>query len=242
MDKVLGRAAVSGLHERIKAARTYAGLSQLVLSQRINPPVSRAAVALWESSNDSIRTVPDAEQVMQVAQACGVPPELLVDDAVAPTDILLLPKDASAVARLYARPGSTQAGQSSDTARRAALFWSTVSLQLGESDAALRSSFNVLLESHGVQVTVPYLHKRVMAFFLALEPGENQATFLSREVPPVLLAEAVLGKRVNKHLLVLMPQESDARLDGAVLFDCALGCRVVAFCTYQRAVEYLLGL
>ena len=68
------------LWQRIRLARKHAGLSQEKLGAVCDPPVSKAAVGMWESPNPSTRTQPKLHNVMRIARATGVSVEWLLGE------------------------------------------------------------------------------------------------------------------------------------------------------------------
>ena len=222
----------SKLYERLRAARQRAGLSQLQVAQAAG--VSRAAVALWESTKDDIRTHPNAEQVMVVATLCDVPATLLLDDSAEASTIALLTPAQAAAAR-YTRPLAGTAGD-----RRAQLFWQTVQLAVLDANPALERCFGVQLERDGCTATAPFLHKRAAVWMLA-PPSMPRQDFLLTYVPPALMVQALLGRALDKHLFVLNDAGSRDR-DGTVVEADVLGCTVTAFSKPQTAAEALLAL
>jgi transcriptional regulator with XRE-family HTH domain len=229
-------AGPSTLHERLKAARDYSKRTQLDVAKEVGK--SRATIALWESTNAAIRTRPNAEQVMAFARACGVPAELLVDDTTPVSAILLYRpgkarRGAQAVLPLATAESSARDG-------RGKLFWSTVQLQVTEAHPELRNAFDVLVERQGCSARVPFMHRRSAAWLLVLH-GQDKAAFLAEHVPAVLFGEAVTGRKLTKHLLVLADADTpDA--DGVVIDDDALGCRLVTFTNWQTAADALASL
>ena len=75
----------SELWQRLRAARELARKSHDDVGQVVG--LSEATVALWESPDHAERTQPSAQQVMRIAKLCGLPPFLLIDDAVSTQDI-----------------------------------------------------------------------------------------------------------------------------------------------------------
>lgn len=228
---------VSELHERLAAARKFAGLSQQAVGDRMVPVRTRGTIAMWESPNDAIRTTPSAEQVMAFAQVCGVPAEMLVDDTVTPTEIELLPRDGSAV---RSRTLRQRLDHRTDADVRGRAFWSNVQYEAIERKPELRHCFDVAIEAAGVAIRVPFLHRRAMAFFYAIQ-GEDRATFLEREIPAVLFAEAAYGRKMDKHLLVLAPAGTDAQADGLQVSD-DFGCITRTYTSALTAVQALIKL
>lgn len=70
--------------EKIKAARTKAGLSQEQLAQKLG--VSRSAVAKWETG----KGIPDIENLKALAQLLNVSVDYLLDDGENPFDELVM--------------------------------------------------------------------------------------------------------------------------------------------------------
>ena len=75
----------SELWQRLRAARELARKSHDDVSRAVG--LSETTVALWESPDPAERTQPSAQQVIRIAKLCGLPPFLLVDDAVSTQDI-----------------------------------------------------------------------------------------------------------------------------------------------------------
>lgn len=73
---------MNDLHIKIKAARKAAHLSQEALGAACNPPVSKAAVGLWETNNDKIRTTPKLENLKTIAKLTKQPIHYFVPDFV----------------------------------------------------------------------------------------------------------------------------------------------------------------
>lgn len=69
----------SELWQRLKAARSHAGLRQLDVSKPLG--IHRTAVTLWESKNESQRTKPDLDQIKTLSALYRVPLEWLLSDA-----------------------------------------------------------------------------------------------------------------------------------------------------------------
>lgn len=222
----------SALHERLKAARTRAKLTQLALSEAVG--ISRPTIALWESSKDEIRTRPDAEQVMAYAQACGISPAVLLDDTVSVTEIELLPAGQLTLPGREAHLVRRSPGQTP----RSTLFWSTVKLHVTEANPALMTAFDVLVGEPPLTTTVPFLHRRRMVWLQELA-GRSRADFIADVLPGVLYAEALFGKRCDKAILVLADAGSGAT-DGQVIADGTFGCEVIMVRTYETAAARLL--
>lgn len=72
----------SEMWQRIRIARRYAQISQEKLGNLCAPPVSKSAVAQWESASPQKRTTPKLSNLNTIAQATGAPLNwLLSDDA-----------------------------------------------------------------------------------------------------------------------------------------------------------------
>lgn len=75
----------SELHQRIRAARNFADLSQQAIAKVCG--VTRPAVSQWEALEVGKRTTPSLEQVKTIAQVTGVPMEWLTDDDAEPDSV-----------------------------------------------------------------------------------------------------------------------------------------------------------
>ena len=75
----------SELWQRLRAARELARKTPDDVGQVLG--LSHSDVALWESADPATRKTPSARQVMRIAELCGLPAFLLVDDAVSTQDI-----------------------------------------------------------------------------------------------------------------------------------------------------------
>ena len=75
----------SELWQRLRTARELARKTPDDVGRLLG--LSHSAVALWESPDPATRTTPSAQQVIRIAKLCGLPPFLLVDDAVSTQDI-----------------------------------------------------------------------------------------------------------------------------------------------------------
>ena len=75
----------SELWQRLRAARELARKTPDDVGRLLG--LSHSAVSLWESADPATRTTPSAQQVIRIAKLCGLPPFLLVDDAVSTQDI-----------------------------------------------------------------------------------------------------------------------------------------------------------
>ena len=79
------RTMKSELHQRLRAARTFADLSQQEVAKACN--VTRPAVSQWEALELTKRTTPSLEQVKTIARLCNVPLEWLTDDEADPDSV-----------------------------------------------------------------------------------------------------------------------------------------------------------
>jgi transcriptional regulator with XRE-family HTH domain len=233
----------SALWQRMGAARARAGMSQLAVSKAMGS-ISRAAVALWESQNDDLRTMPSSEQLMKFAQVVKIPAELLVDDHVSATGIQMLPIDATAaqVAALRGGVGASAArAQAPDgSAARARVFWSTVRLTVMERDSTRGQCFDVVVERNGLVTHVPYLRKRTLVFMLA-QLGRDREQFLRDELPGLLFARALASKSAAiTRILVLGDPGTGAELDGQVIEHDLVGCDLVGVSSVETAATALL--
>lgn len=70
----------SEMWQRIRIARRYAQLSQETLGNLCNPPVSKSAVAQWESASAQKRTTPKLSNLNTIAEATGAPLDWLLSD------------------------------------------------------------------------------------------------------------------------------------------------------------------
>lgn len=61
------------LWKQIRDARRRAGLTQEELGAACDPPVSKAAVGQWESTNPATRTIPKLKNLQAIASATGTP-------------------------------------------------------------------------------------------------------------------------------------------------------------------------
>jgi len=59
------------LWQAIKAARKAAGLSQEALGAACEPPVSKAAVGLWEHKDPNKRTTPKYQNLLTIRRLTG---------------------------------------------------------------------------------------------------------------------------------------------------------------------------
>lgn len=70
----------SEMWQRIRAARRHARLSQEELGEICDPPVSKSAVAQWESKSKDKRTSPKFSNLLAISEATGAPLEWLLSD------------------------------------------------------------------------------------------------------------------------------------------------------------------
>lgn len=72
---------MSELWEKIKVSRKCVKITQEELGANCEPPVSRAAVAQWESKNPENRTAPKHDNLLSIHKITGAPIEWLIDDS-----------------------------------------------------------------------------------------------------------------------------------------------------------------
>jgi len=78
---MLYKTNMNELWKMIKKARQDAGLSQEQLGNSCKPPISKAAVGLWESDNPEKRTKPKYRNLKTISRVTGVPMEALLNAA-----------------------------------------------------------------------------------------------------------------------------------------------------------------
>lgn len=68
------------LHQKIKEARKAAKLSQEAIGAACNPPISKAAVGLWETEDNEKRTQPKLDNLRTLAELTGKPIQYFLGD------------------------------------------------------------------------------------------------------------------------------------------------------------------
>lgn len=68
--------------QKIRAARKNAGLSQEDVGNACTPPISKAAVGLWEHPDPKKRTYPARENLMTLSRLTKTPIEVFLDDSI----------------------------------------------------------------------------------------------------------------------------------------------------------------
>jgi len=68
------------LYEKIKHARKVAKLSQEQVGEACEPPISKAAVGMWESDDPIKRTNPKLDNLRTLAKLTDYPIEYFLDD------------------------------------------------------------------------------------------------------------------------------------------------------------------
>jgi transcriptional regulator with XRE-family HTH domain len=84
--------------DRIRAARTKAGLTQRALAARLG--IDKSAVAYWESSGNA-RSAPKITKLVEVARVLGVRPSELLGEPTQADKLVLEDSDEIALVTLY---------------------------------------------------------------------------------------------------------------------------------------------
>lgn len=217
------RKPVTQLWQRLRAARAYADMKQQDVADAmrlLGQPISRPALALWESAEERNRTMPKPEQVVAFAKACKVPAMYLLDDT---------QRDDVLAVRAYTENHTTHDQEAQDLLMTARAFWMDVKKTLLASDPDV----------------APYLDKTVrcpsgIEFQLALKTRrslvscthdtsatEHTDALLVREIGYLLMAELAVGAGRHDRVLMIFGAKK-SQIDADAL-EQRYGVRVLCF-------------
>lgn len=240
----------SELWQRLRAARAYADKTQLDVAKILG--VSRAAVALHESRDPSIRTRPTAEQVMAISKITGVPAEFLMSDLVAPDDVWKYadrPAPSQPASTTYSQPQiDSPANMILPTVtqpdRLTKGFWSAVEFAVIQSNEALASCFARDIDAAGLHLTADFIKNKTLVAFTGLPSSTSQSDlrqFAMQVAGAILLQERAMHKPMAKHVLIYsrvptaLPEMATSAANAF-----GIDCRVVN--TVDEASSFLLSL
>jgi transcriptional regulator with XRE-family HTH domain len=224
--------ARSELWQRLREARRFANLRQEDLA--IACGVTRASVAMWESTNVSYRTRPDDDSVVAIARLCKVPLSFLTDDQFEPGDVWRMsstaPLDGAANDSTEATPALSLLGMDD---RRAKSFWSAVEFDACERKSSLLGCFA------GRNGALPdFLHGDSAVVF-ASDLGDARAILIGA-LAVLLQAEKQQGRALDKHVLVFRAGGPARFHEGEAERQFATSVRVID--TVKEASKYLQSL
>lgn len=211
----------SEMWERLRAARRGANLTQMQIAKRLG--ITRAGYAFHETAHADSRTMPNVEQIKIIASMVGVPPEVLMNDALDVTDVIRM------------QVGGDQAAPPT-LAKPEGLLMGAVRFAVSAIDPARLEGFSPELFLGPLDLGIGYMMGRTCAVVLE-EPSPTQAL---DGVGRLVLAEKVLGRPLNKLLVVWSRGQADLS-DLANAAVTATGVLVRAVTTPDEAARALLS-
>lgn len=191
----------SELWQRLRAARSHAGLRQQDIAEACDPPVTRGAVAQWESKSEENRTKPGIDHIKVYARLCGVPVEQLLDDSVTSFDRPAEPAPAPPSRSLVMEIPTPTRRAGDHQAPELDFFTGAVAYEVMQRDPALTAGFRRAIGSGPfAQVADFQAGDTVAVFAKSYEPRE-----LEPLAGRLLMLEKALGHPVSKNLVVWMP-------------------------------------
>lgn len=216
----------SELWERLRAVRMYANKTQKDVAKELD--VSRAAVALWESPTEGIRTSPSAQQIMAYAKVCNVPAQFLIDDTQRADDVYAYMQELQGITK-------SPKGEE-ELVRRAAAFWSAVHFETLVTHPKASAHFNVSAKLGGIEFTAALLKGQDVASFSYV--GADWQAQVLREASNLMFLERAMGHALNKHLLMFWPAPSEDAPQ-LMAFARALDIRLTLVSDVPKTAKYL---
>lgn len=219
---------VSELWQRLRAARAKAQMTQAQVARAMG--LSRPAVTLWESREPQHRTVPTAEQLVELARMFGVPVTFLLDNSAGTEEVWGLGRaDNTQGERTQEQDNSVVVG---------AAFWAAVRYAVLAGSPAYARSFDVKVSAANIVSTVGFLHGRTLASFVSAASWDDLKEMIKEEGSALLWAEKTIGKTHSKQLLVWGPEETLKDIDVAGI-ESRFGLTLKAFDDVGAAAAHL---
>ena len=224
--------------QRLRAARKHAGLTQLDIAKACIPPVSRGAVAQWESAKPENRNSPSVLQLSAISDATGVPVTWFLDDQSDVMDLIRdrnMPLPAAHLVKFDPAPRLIHHRDPVPLSKRLELFVGAVRYEVMNRSHEAAENFDPAVRHGPLPIRVDYLSTGTVAKVVSRPTAED--------VGLLLLTEKLEARRLRKVLLVWDLVQSNVREAAAHFITDFLGSEIELHhvCAPAQAAEIILS-